>query len=159
MRLFQVADAIERIFAEQVDPETGEIQDAALEALNALGLERDALILDLAAYSKGEHAEAAAVEEQAKRLRERAVRHQRRAAWLEDVIARNLEPGRKIRDDRSEIGWRKSSAVKITDEAAIDDALWRYTRSLDKAEIAKRLKAGEEVKGAELEQRLNLQVK
>ena len=159
MRIFDVRDAIERIFAEQVDPETGEIQDAALDALNALNLELDTLALELAAYAVGERVEAEAVAEQAKRLAERAKRHERRADWIEGVIARNVEPGRKLHDARVTIGWRKSTAVKITDEAAIPDELFRYSRALDKAEIAKRLKAGEEVKGAELEHRQNLVVK
>jgi hypothetical protein len=159
MRLFAVADQIEHILATEVDQDTGEITDAALDALNALGLERDALCLDLAAYLKGEESEAEAIREQAKRLMDRAGRHQRRAAWLLDVIARNVEPGRKLRDARSEIGWRKSTAVKITDESAIADDLCRYSRAVDRAEIAKRLKAGEKVEGAELEHRQNLVVK
>ena len=148
------------ILATAVDHETGEIlSEEALAALNALDMERDALVLDLAAYMKGEEAEADAIREQAKRLMDRAGRHQRRAAWLADVIGRNVEPGRKLSDARSVIGWRKSTAVKITDADAIPDELYRYERALDRAEIARRLKAGEKVEGAELEVRMNLQVK
>lgn len=159
MRLFDVNDQIEAILAHEVDQETGEIQDSALERLNELGMERDALVLDLAAYMKGEQAEADAIKEQAQRLLDRAKRHAKRAEWLEGVIFRNVEPGQKLSDDRSEIRWRKSTRLKITDGDAIPDELYRYTRDLDKAEITKRLKAGEEIKGAELEERQNMSVK
>lgn len=159
MRLFEVADQIEAILANEVDHETGEIQDSALERLNELGMERDALVLDLAAYMKGELAEADAIKAQAKQLLDRAARHGKRADWLKDVIRRNVEPGRKLADARSEIRWRKSTAVKITDADAIDDAFYRYERTLDRAELGKRLKAGEEIKGAELETRQNVTVK
>jgi hypothetical protein len=122
-------------------------------------MERDQLVLDLAAYLLGEKAEAEAITAQAAKLLERAGRHEKRAAWIRDVIARNVEPGRKLSDTRSEIGWRKSTAVEITDEAAVPDELYRYSRSIDRTEIGKRLKAGEAVPGAELVHRQNLQVR
>lgn len=158
MRLFEIRDQIEHVLATEVD-EHGEIQDSALEKLSALGVELEALALDLAAYAVGEHAEAEAVAAQAKRLGERAARHGRRAAWLEGVIARNLAPGQKLRDERVSISWRRSTAVQITDEAALPDELFRYTRAADKAEIKRKLTAGKKVPGAELVTRDNLVIR
>ena len=89
----------------------------------------------------------------------RASRHSKRADWLYDVIRRNVDPGQKLSDTRSEIRWRKSTAVKITDPDQIPDELHRYSRDIDRSEIGKLLKAGVEVKGAELEHRMNLAVK
>jgi len=158
MRLFEINDQIETILAREVD-ENGEISDSALDQLNALNLDLETLALQLAAYAVGEHAEAEVVSAQAKKLAERAGRHARRAAWLEDVIARNIAVGTKLHDARVTIGWRKSTAVNITDEAAIKDEFYRYSRALDKSEIGKRLKAGEKIEGAELEHRQHLVVK
>ncbi len=159
MRVFDVRDQIEEILANEVDHETGEIQESALDKLDALGLEMNALVLDLAAYSVGEIAEAKAISEQAKKLMERAARHSKRADWLEEVISRNLPVGQKLSDARVTIGWRKSTAVRITDESAIPDEFYRYSRAIDKAEISKSLKAEQKVPGAELEHRSHLVVK
>jgi len=159
VRIFDTRSDIEEILARECDPLTGEINDSAIEKLNALQLTLEELALNLAAYSVGERTEAEAVSAQAKKLAERAARHNKRADWLEDVIARNVAVGQKLHDDRVTIGWRKSTAVLITDEAAIGDECYRYSRALDKAEISKRLKAGEKVPGAELEHRQHLVVK
>lgn len=159
MRLFEINDAIEQILAREVDPDTGEISDSALDKLNALNLDLETMALNLAAYAVGERAEADAVKEHAKRLSERAARHDRRADWLEGVIVRNLEPGRKLSDARVTLGWRKSTAVNITDESALPDELFRYSRAVDKAEVKRRLVAGDELKGAELDHRNHLVVK
>src|SRR3990172_6443206 len=135
MRLFEIQDEIEVLLAEGSDPETGEIAQQTLEALAVLEGARERKILDLACYVRGEVSEAEAVAEQAKRLQERAQRHQRRA----DRLARFLEErilgrGEKLRDERVEVSWRKSSAVVIEDELALpmDPALWRIRQEPDR---------------------------
>ncbi len=165
MRLFEIQDAIERILAEGSDPETGEIPDETLAALAELEVAREQKVLDLACYVRGELAEAEAVAAQAKKLKERADRHEYRARRIAKFLEeRVLGRGEKLRDARVEVGWRKSSAVVIDEELEIpsDPLLWRVTppkQEPSKDEIGKRLRSGQDVPGARLEERWNLQIR
>lgn len=158
MKLFAIHDEIERILTMESDRETGEITGEALEKLDALELALEAKALAIAAYLKGEIAEGEAVAEQARRLGERARRHKNRAERLKAYLAKHCE-GRSFRDDKSEIGWRKSTSVEIEDEAALPiDCVEHKTVPLKK-EIAAKIKAGGEVPGARLVTRQHLQVR
>lgn len=160
MQLFKVLDAIEEILAKHVDQETGEIGDEACAQLETLEVARDELALELAAYLKGEQAEGEAVRSQAKRLAERAAKHEARAARLERFLAEKvITPGQKLKDARSEISWRKSKAVEIVAEAELAEDLFRYTRAPDKTAVRKRLDLGQDVPGAKLVERQNLVIK
>jgi len=160
MQLFQVLNAIEEILAKHVDQETGEIGDEALAQLGALEVARDDLALELAAYLKGELAEAEAVKAQADRLYDRHARHRARAARLEQFLAEKVVPvGAKLKDARSELTWRKSKAVEIVAEDELAEDLFRYSRSPDKTAVRKRLDLGQEVPGAKLVERNNLVIR
>ena len=159
MRLFQISQQIEQILAAAVDQETGEIGEAAIAALDELELARDKRCLEIAAYLKGEEAEGEAVKAQAKALLARAKRHESRAERLRDYIEQHMTPGERLRDDRSELSWRKSQAVQIVDEKAIQAEYLSTVVEVDKAGLKGALKAGAEVPGAELVNRMNLQVK
>lgn len=158
MKLFQISERIEHLLNLSVD-ENGEINEAALDELAELEEARDAKALAVAAYALGQEAEADAIEATAKRLRERAAKHRRHAARLREYIACNVPAGEKLADDRVEIAWRKSQAVRVVDESAIPDEHWRYTREVDKAAIRDALKAGASVPGCELENRTSLVIK
>jgi hypothetical protein len=160
MQLFNVLSAIEEILAKSVDPETGEIGDEACAQLEALEVARDELALEVAAYLKGEQAEAEAVRSQAKRLAERAAKHEARAARLEQFLAEKVVPaGTKLKDARSELTWRKSKAVEITAEDDLPEEFFRYTRAPDKTAIRKRLDLKQDVPGAQLIERQNLVIR
>ena len=159
MRLFEIADEIEKILAIQVDQDTGEIGDEAIAALQALEMQRDEKMLAIAAYLKGERAEGDAVQDQAKQLSARARAHHARAARLEDLIAQTLVPGEKLSDARSALSWRRSEAVEILDEKMLPSEFVRVKTEPDKTAIKEALKEGASVPGAKLTARMNLQVK
>lgn len=161
MRLFEIPEAIEYVLATEVDRETGEITDDTLAKLDELEMKLDEKALAVAAYLKGERAEAAAVKDQADKLAQRARRHANRADRLESYLATHLPEGRELSDATSEIKWRKSTAVDVLDVDCLPESLvtLKTTSSPDKREIAKLLKAGEVVPGARLIERRNMQVK
>ena len=66
---------------------------------------------------------------------------------------------RKLETPRCVLALRPSKAVEVLDEAKIPDAYFAIKRTVQKAEIAKALKAGAEVPGAVMVERENLTVK
>ena len=161
MRLYEIADEIERILAREVDHETGEITDATFAALERLEMERDRVALAVGAYLKGELAEADAIDREADKLRERGERHRRRGLKLMEYLEQHCEPGKKLSDRVCEISWRKSTAVVVDDETHIPRQYIRekITVAPDKKALRGDLQLGKEIEGARLEHRQNLVIR
>ena len=163
MKLFEIADEIERILAREVDPETGEITDATLAALDQLEMAKDAKILAVLAYAKGELAEATAVKVHADALKRRAAGHQARYDRLVEYATGYAEQGRVYSDGRVRLRWRKSTRVVLADEETLTGVPEEFVRtkierSADRVKIGEMLKSGETVEWAALETRHNPQV-
>lgn len=118
MKLYEIADEIEVILTREVDHETGELTDVTLEKLDALEMARDEKALAVAAYLKGELAEADAVMREAEALAKRANGHEGRAKKLLGYLQRCLPVGSDpLSDARSKITWRKNPpSVAIPDD-------------------------------------------
>lgn len=161
MKLYEIDMMIEALLNASVDRETGEILPDVLAELDALERERDTKALAVAAYIVGQEAEAEAVRAQAKKLEERAARHERHAESLRQYLAGHIPQGTKLRDSRVEIGWRKSSAVEVGDARLLPESLLRVTVNTapDKAAIREALERGEEVQGCRIVERVKLVVK
>jgi hypothetical protein len=164
MKLYEIADEIEVILAREVDHETGEITDETLEKLAALEMARDEKALAVAAYLKGELAEAEAVLREVDVLKKRAEGHKKRAArlvgYLECYVPPESEP---LSDGRSRIAWRKNPPkAAIPDEEKVPRMYRRVvpeTSAPDKVAILKALKAGAKLGFATLMQTSRLEVK
>jgi hypothetical protein len=161
--LFRVSDEIEHILAQEVDPETGEITEATLELLDQLEGARDAIALDVAAYAKGERAEAEKIHRVAHELSTRAEVHERRAERLIEYIGRIVGKGAKLEDERVTIGWHKGTFIEILDEKLLPPAFWRQPATPppqpDKKAIAAELVLGRPVPGAVRKSSHTIQVK
>ena len=164
MKLYEIADEIEVILAQEVDHETGEITDETIAKLNSLEMDRDAKALAVAAYLKGELAEGDAVMREAEALVKRAKGHKNRAGRLKEYLAGNLprdcEP---ISDSRSTIAWRKNPPKVTVHEGHLVPADFERvipeSREPDKKKIAAAIKAGEKLSFAALERTQRLEVK
>ena len=160
MKLHEIPDAIEWILANKVDHETGEVTDETLAELDALEMDREALLLALAAYAKGELAEAEAVKAEAKKLDARAKGHTNRAARLHEYVAQYMPADLpKLSDARSVIQWRKNPpAVEVF--GVVPEAYRRQPAmppwEPDKVKILADLKAGVDVDGAKIVQKRRL---
>lgn len=127
--------------AEAVDPETGEIPDELGDELWALqGSVKDKL-LGWARWFKNEKGYAQMCSEEAKRLNARAQAHRRTMDWIKDQIGGRLDPGEKLEDGVSKIGWRKSTAVIVDDPAKVPDDYCAIVRKPQLTEIKVHLKA------------------
>jgi len=164
MKLYEISDEIERILAQEVDRETGEITDETLAKLEELEMARSDKALAVAAYMKGEQVEGEAVKLEADRLNERAKRHQRRADRLKQYLEQFVPEGSDFHDARSTIKWKKNPpSCEITDQAALPRiyiATVPATERPDKKAILAALKNGKEIAGAKLiDDRRRLEVK
>ena len=140
-----------------VDMETGEIIDAA--KLDALNMEKERKIRNIACWVKDLDAEADALkkEKEGFAAREKAARH--KADSLKAYLASYLD-GKAAKGDEYQISFRASQATEITDEEAIPSAFFiPQPGKLDKDGLLKALKGGAVIPGAQLIERKNIQIK
>lgn len=140
------------------DSETGEITDWS--EFEALQLARDEKIENIALWIKNLNAEAAALKAEEKSFAERRKRAENKAESLKRYLDTVLQ-GKKFNTTKVAISYRKSTSVEV-DESKLPARWLREipaTYVVDKAEIAKALKAGETIEGATLIERNNIQIK
>lgn len=164
--LYNIDAQIEQIYETAVDMETGEINPEAIEALEALQMERDAKIENVALWHKNVLAESKAIADEIKALQERKKRLESKINWMDNYLEWALQ-GQKFETPKVAITYRKSTAVEIED---VDEFVKGYKDNPDlvtvkidyapnKTEIKKMLKEGQEIMGAVLVERQNMQIK
>ena len=141
-----------------VNTEDGEILD--LEQFEALQMERDAKVEGLACYIKNKLAEAEAIYAEINVLSYRAGAMKKEAERCKAYLAGALY-GEKFETPRCKITWRKSEICNVLNIDAVPDEFKRtkVTIDADKTAIKKAIKAGAEVPGAEVIQKLNMTLK
>lgn len=159
--LYEINNAI----LECCDMETGEILD--VERLEQLQLEKEQKIEGVALYIKNLDAEAAALKAEEAALADRRKAKENKAARLKEYLASALN-GQKFETARVRLSFRTSTGVEISDELTLltwleknhKDHCIRYKLpEISRSEVGKLLKAGEEMPGAALVERSNLQMK
>lgn len=144
-----------------IDEETGEV--SGFEAVDALDVAFEDKAEAYAVTIKNLLAFANEAKGEADKLKARADAAKNRADQLKQHLALSMNAvgKNKVETARAALSFRKSTVVNITDETVLRDDLWKVTmkREPNKTEIGTLLKSGESVPGAELETRMNLQVK
>lgn len=147
--------------------EDGDIPDEAIaDTFALLDAEFDDKADALACIIKELGAEAEAIKAQETALKERRQRKESRAEYLRGLLSESMKrlDKAKIETSRNVISFRKSTALVIADE---EDFKQRHRDlcqveevvKIPKKDITDRLKAGEEISGAALETRQNLQIR
>lgn len=154
MTLFELNDAL-RNFELEIDEETGEILNAV--ELDALEMQRDVKIENIALWIKNLKAEAEAVKKQKDAFYQREKALTNKAERLKEWLASNLN-GEKWKSDKVVLSWRKSESVSVDDDFN-DDRFITYEPKISKSAIKEALKNGEEVTGARLVENNSLQIK
>lgn len=148
-----------------VDLETGEIMDNA--AFDELQMERETKLENIACWIKNLVADGAALRAEEVALAERRKRVERKVERLKSYLAEALG-GEKFETARCSVTFRKTTKVEIND--AHSAAEWCEEQghlgvvvysapTVSKTELAKLLKAGEVIPGAELVENLSMGVK
>ena len=163
MKIYEIDREIEALVNGGVNEETGElmIDTAALEALQ---MERDQKVENLACAVKNMTAEAKAIRDEEKALAERRMVLENKAARAQDYLSFCLN-GEKFKSPRVVVSYRTSSKVEI-DEGFLIWAMRRHKDLLryrdpepDKAIIKDMLKNGQKVKFCRLEESTSMVIK
>jgi len=158
MKLYEIDNAI----LDCIDLETGEVIDA--ERLDALNMERDAKIENVACWIKDLKAEAEAIKAEKQALAERQRVAENKAESLKKWLAYALD-GQKFGTAKCAISFRNTESVEVTDEGL--EALMKEHNELltykkpepNKTAIKQALKDGLTVAGVELVRNTNVIIK
>ncbi len=149
---------IDRLIEECIDFETGEILDA--DKLEALQVERDVKIENVACFIKNLNADIKALKEEEQSLAERRKAKENKVEQLKKYLGNALN-NVPFESARAKVSFRRSTAVEITDEGIIPKKYLNkeVVVKVDKKAIGEALKQGVAVKGAELKENFNVQIK
>ncbi|MBR5583135.1 MAG: siphovirus Gp157 family protein [Lachnospiraceae bacterium] len=154
--LYELVKEIEN-FDLDIDEETGEILNG--DELDALQLEKDTKVENICLWIKNLKADAVAYKAEKESFEKKRKAAERRAEYLQEYIQYILA-GEKFKSDRVTVSYRKSEQVECTDLLDVDIDYLRYKEpELDKKKIKDAIKAGIEVKGCQLVERQNLQIR
>lgn len=135
------------------------------DTLEAVIGQFDAKAQSVIGYIKNQEATAEMLEEHIKQMGEKLKAIKARNQSLKDYLERNMIAAGikeiKADDGTFKASFRKSKAVDVFDEAQIPAEFMRerVTIAPDKTAIKKAIESGQEVAGAKIEERLNLQIK
>lgn len=155
MNLYEIDNAM----LECIDEENGEIID--INRLEALEMERDKKISNIACWVKDLKAEAAAIKEEKQKLDKRQKVAEAKADQLSKYLATYLN-GATYKDARCAVSYRKSTAVKLDENIILErlplDCIKVETKPSLSA-IKDALTKGIEIEGAYLVTNNNIQIK
>lgn len=164
MKLYDIDQQLREILeAVKIDEETGEIIDGFdPKNFEQLILERNKKLEGIGIYIKELTAESEQLKAEYKNLKERADRKLKKIENLKNFLSGYMTANEISKFETSKIvlSFRKSEAVEA-DEACVPKKYFnkKIEYVLDKAGIKKLLKSGAKIKGAQLVERQNLQVK
>ena len=149
---------IDKGIMECLDAETGEVIDP--ERLDALFMERNQKIENVACWVKNLLSDAEAIKAEKDALADREAKCRKKAEDLKLWLARTLE-GQKFNTARCAVSFRRSEKVEVDDVESIPAELKTETITVnpDKKAIKALLKEGVEVSGCRLVEALNTQIK
>lgn len=161
LNIYEINQAI----LDLVDPETGEIMDG--EAFDRLQMERETKLENVACWIKNLVSEGAALRAEEVNLAERRKMVERKVERLKKYLADALD-GEKFQTPKCAVTFRKTSKVEVTDARSVatwcednglGDLVAYAAPSVSKTDLAKLLKAGAEIPGAEMAEGLSMGVK
>ena len=171
MKLYEINGAIETLLAAlTVDAETGEVPadvDDVIAQLDALSMERTAVLEYLAKEVLNIRADQAAIKAEESRLRERRERMERREASIMGVLDRECA-GQKTDLGVATVSYRTSEATEITCEADArtwllaeghEDCLKFAEPTINKTALKTLIKSGVSVPGAAVPKKVNCSLK
>lgn len=149
---------IDKAILECIDLETGEIIDT--DKFDELQIDRSDKLENVALWYKNLLSEAQAYRAEKDAFAEKQKRAERKAESLKNYLDSALR-GQKFDTVKVSITYRKSTSVEIVDQSKLPETYLKVvtTATPDKTEIAKALKVGEVVEGAELKENQNIQIK
>lgn len=159
MTLYEINNELERLMAEAVDEETGEINEVALEQIENMQMAWEEKVENIGCYIKNLRADAEAIKQEKMNLGKRQQSMEHKADRLESYL-NEMMVGKTFNSPRLAISYRKSASVHCEDIFRVPDEYLRYKEpELDKKAVKEAIKNGEEVPGCYLEETRSMQIK
>ena len=136
--------------------ENGELLD--IEKFEQLNMAIEKKIEGLCLWVKNLDAEAAAINEEVKALKDRQARKQNKAASIRKYIQDFLK-GSKFETSKVAISYRKSVSLEILDNAVIPVEYLKVKTEVNKADLKQAMKDGLKVEGVYLQENTNMSIK
>ena len=154
MKIYEIDEAI----LECVDQETGDILD--INRLEALEMERDRKVSNVACWIKDLKAESEAIKKEIDNLSARRKADDNKIESLKRFLEWALN-GTKFKDERCSISYRRSETVEVSKEAEekLPDEFIKIERTVRKSELKDAMKLGFEFEGCQLVEKNNIQIK
>lgn len=166
MNLYEIANEYQSILSQTFDPETGEVDEIAMNALDHVKADIKEKGIAIACYIKNMEAERKAIEEAKKAMAAREARLDKREAYLSEYLKSNMERCgiSAITSPYFEVKIKKNPvSVHILDEASLPPEYVREkvvtTKSPDKALLKEALQSGLVIPSAVLRQTTRLEIK
>ena len=161
MNLYWVDNAIYKLYDEFVNPETGELTDpdAFAERYAELEISREEIIENTLLLYKNCVSDAEAIAAEIKTLKARQAALEKRADRLK-ADASDALGGEKFQTAKVAVSWRKSTAAEVDESLCPEEYITtKVTTAPDKKAITAALKAGQEIPGCKLVERVNMSVR
>ena len=164
MKLYEIDEELIKLFdSVEIDEETGEIINGLdVEKFDQLILERDKKLEGIGIYIKQLLMEAEDLKEESKSLKARADRKSKKAENLKNFLSTYLLNNKITKFETTKVvySFRRSDVVEA-DEDLVPRKFFKkkIEYALDKVGIKTLLKSGKSVKGAQLIEKQNLQIK
>lgn len=164
MSLYAIASDFEAVLNGSmiVDEESGEVLFDSSN-IDDLEMEFNDKLENCGLYIKNLEAEADAIKNEINALQGRLKAKECRILRLRQYVldCMDIAGQKRLETARVALSQRKSEYIEILDESLIPEDYKEYvgTIKVSKADLKKAMKAGEDIAGAELKERVNLQVK
>jgi len=153
MKLYEIDSEIMSL----IDDETGEILDT--DRFDELSGERDAKVENICLWIKNLKAEAEALKAEKDAFAHRQKVVENKMNSLKAFISQYLE-GTSFKTTKVNVSFRKSESLEISDVYKIPEDFLKYKEpDVDKTALKNAIKAGASIEGAELVEKLNIQIK
>lgn len=157
----KIEEILDRLY-ETADEETGEVSEDILFELSDMQEERKTKLDNIGAYIKNLEADAKAIKDEIANLKKRMDAKTRKADRLRQYVAEDLlaHDEKKMETSRISYSFLRSKQVQVN-EAVISKKYFikKIETRVDIAGIKKLLKEGHKIRGAELIEKQNLQIK
>ena len=166
--IYNISNDLKKIYEDLdsgngIDLETDEIKPEIMQQLSISRNELETKAVDYGYVIKAFDDEIDIIEREIERLEERKAYVKKNKERMKNIVGSAMEEFgiSKIKSETLQLSFRKSESVDIFDESLIDDKFKKVKTeiSLDKTAIKNAIKNGEDVQGAKIVEKNNLQIK
>ena len=158
-KLYEINEELEKLWEQAVDPETGEVNDDIYEQLEALQMEKDQKVENVALWIKNLKSDADQMKEEAKKLTDRATAATNKAERLKGFLEFVLN-GEKFQTPRVNISYRTSNSVEVINIDKVPPEFLRLKDpEVDKTAVKAAFKEGHDVPGCGLVSKRSMTIK